>query len=143
MPIEEINFLVGRGGLPPEPGSARKMGDLKSVRRFEYRPCRIAMGFDVDFVSEGEMLHGICRDVSDSGIQAAFDGSVTVGSSGLLILQHEAGALKLKAKVAYIEKSQVGLVFLFKTPEERARTSEYVASITNHAAASRVIQFFR
>jgi hypothetical protein len=112
-----------------------------SIRRFEYRPCRIAAGFEIDFVSEGETFRGVCRDVSDAGIRAAFAGSVTVGRCGLLILRHPAGALELQAQVAYIEKEQVGLVFLFKSPWERAMTIEYMTAITNYAAASLVVRF--
>jgi hypothetical protein len=117
------------------------MTDPNSIRKFEYRPCRIATGFDIDFVAEGETLHGVCRDVSNAGIRATFDGSVAVGSSGLLILRHPTGVFELQAQVAYIGKRQVGLVFLFNTPWERQRTIEYITSIANHAAASLVVRF--
>jgi hypothetical protein len=112
-----------------------------SIRRFEYRPCRIATGFDIDFVSGGETLHGLCRDVSDAGIRATLDGSVEVGSSGLLILRPPTGLLELEAQVAYIEDRQVGLVFLFDTPWECALTIEFIASIANHEAPFLIVRF--
>ena len=117
------------------------MNELDSIRRFEYRPCRLKTGFGVDFVAGGETLHGLCRDVGDAGICAEFDGSLAVGASGLLILRHPAGVLKLEARVAYIEKCQVGLVFLFQTPAECEITSEFIASIANDATAPRLIRF--
>jgi hypothetical protein len=80
-------------------------------------------------------------DVSDEGIRAALDGSVIVGSSGLLKLHHPDGVLEIEAQVAYIEKCQVGLIFLFKTPWERKLTIEYMASIANRAADCLVVPF--
>jgi hypothetical protein len=117
------------------------MTSLESVRKFEYRPFRLKIGFDVDFEAGDVILHGLCRDVSDAGIRVEFDGSAVVGSSGLLILRHPTGELRLEAHVAYIEKCQVGLVFLFKTQWEREMTSEFITTIANHAAASPVVQF--
>jgi len=92
------------------------MSSPSSIRKFEYRHCRITTGFDVDFVANGETFHGICKDVGNSGIRATFDGPLVVGSSGLLILRHPVGALQLDAQVVYIEKRQVGLEFRFNTP---------------------------
>jgi hypothetical protein len=117
------------------------MRDLKSIRNFEYRPCRITTGFDVDFVAGGETLHGLCRDVSNAGIRVKLDGTVAVGDSGLLILRHPTGVLKLEAQVAYIDKCYVGLVFVFKTPWERVTAIEYMAAIASHVAAPMVVRF--
>jgi hypothetical protein len=116
------------------------MTDANNIREFEYRPCRITTAFNIDFVTGGEMLHGMCTDVSNSGIRASLDGSVAVGSSGLLILRHPIGVLELEAQVAYIEKSEVAIVFLFKTPWECSMTIEYMASIANQVAPSPVIR---
>lgn len=117
------------------------MRDLDSIRRFEYRHPRMTTGFNVDFAAGAETLHGLCRDVSEDGIRAEFDGSVVVGSSGLLVLRHPIGVLKLEARVAYVERRQVGLVFLFQTPWERRVTIEFVASIANHKGTSLAVRF--
>jgi PilZ domain len=117
------------------------MTGMESVRKFEYRPFRLKIGFDVDFEAGEVILHGLCRDVSDSGIRVEFDGSMIEGNSGLLILRHPIGELRLEVQVAYIEKCQVGLVFLFKTQWERDMTIEFITTIANHAAASPVVQF--
>jgi hypothetical protein len=117
------------------------MTDLKSVRKFEYRPCRITTGFDVDFVVGGLTLSGICRDVSDTGIRVKLEGSVAVGDSGLLILHHPTGMLRLEAHVAYIDKCHVGLVFAFETPWERTIAIEYMATIANRNVDSMVVRF--
>jgi hypothetical protein len=99
------------------------------------------IGFDVDFEAGDETFHGLCRDVSDAGIRVEFDGSVVVGIGGLLILRHPTGVLKLEARVAYIEKCQVGLLFLFTSQWERELTIEFIASIANHTGNSQVICF--
>jgi hypothetical protein len=117
------------------------MSELESFRKFEYRPCRIVTGFNVEFVTAGETVQGLCRDVSDSGIRAKLDGSVAVGDSGLLILRHPAGVLEIEAQVAYIEKFQVGLEFRFKTSWERELTIEYIALIVSQSAESQVVPF--
>jgi len=117
------------------------MSALKSIRKFEYRPCRIAAGFDVDFVVGAETIHGRCRDVSDTGIRAALDVFVSVGSSGLLILRHPTGELEIESRIAYAEKDHVGLIFLFRSSWEREITSDYIASISSIADASLIIQF--
>jgi hypothetical protein len=121
-------------------GPAR-MTEPSNIRNFEYRPCRIAAGFGIDFVAGGETLHGICRDVSNSGIRATLNGSVAVGNSGVLILHHPMGELKLEAQVAYIEELKVGLEFLFKTTWECAMTIEFVASIANYSPTALVVRY--
>jgi hypothetical protein len=88
----------------------------------------------------GETLHGICKDVSNSGVRATLNGSVAVGDSGLLILLHSMGVLELEAQVAYIEKLHVGFEFRFKTPWECAATIEFVASIANHSATALAVR---
>lgn len=117
------------------------MTELNSVRKFEYRPCRVTTGFDVDFVVGDETFIGLCRDVSDTGIRVKLDGSVVVGDCGLLTLRHPMGTLKVEAQVAYIDNAYVGLVFDFETARERTATAEYMTVIANHAAASMLVQF--
>jgi hypothetical protein len=117
------------------------MNDLSGVRKFEYRPSRIAAGIDVEFKTGGDTIQGACRDVSDTGIRASLDGSVVVGSSGVLTLRHTIGVLALEAQVAYVDKSQVGLTFLFKSNWEREITAEYIASIVNLTVPSNVVPF--
>ena len=117
------------------------MNDLSGVRKFEYRPSRIAAGIYVEFKTGGETIPGTCKDVSDTGIRASLDGSVVVGSSGVLTLRHSIGVLALEAQVAYMDKSQVGLTFLFKTNWEREITAEYIASIVNLTVPSQVVPF--
>jgi PilZ domain len=110
------------------------MSDMESIRKFEYRRSRMKTGFGIDFVSDGETLHGICGDVSDAGIRAEFTGPLVVGRSGLLILRHPSGAVKIEAQVAYIEKHWAGLVFLFKTPSDCEKAIQFVASISSLTA---------
>jgi hypothetical protein len=117
------------------------MTEPSSIRKFEYRPCRIAAGVGVDFVVGGDTLHGMCKDVSNSGIRATLNGSVAVGNSGFLTLRHPIGVLELEAQVAYIEELQVGLEFLFKTTWECAMTIEFVASIANHSTTALAVRF--
>jgi hypothetical protein len=117
------------------------MADQSTIRKFEYRPCRITTSFGIDFVVDESVFRGICRDVSDSGIRATFDSSLTVGSTGRLTLHHPVGALELEARIACIENHYVGLVFLFKTPWESAKTIDYMASITNYKADPLVVRF--
>ena len=117
------------------------MSELENIRKFEYRPCRIASGFTIDFVMETETIRGICRDVSDTGIRATLDGFVAVGKSGLLILRHPTGELEIESRIAYSEKDHVGLIFLFKSCWEREITSDYIASIKSCADPALIIQF--
>lgn len=117
------------------------MTDPSNVRKFEYRSCRITAGIDVEFVTAGETIPGTCKDVSEAGIRASLDGSVHVGASGILTLRHPIGVLAIEAQVAYIERSQVGLTFNFKTTWEREITAEYIASIANLTAPSQIVPF--
>ena len=88
-------------------------------------------GLDVTFLAGGVTVPGICRDVSSAGVRAEFDGMVTIGSSGELILRHPSGVLNLEAQVTYIENGQVGLVFLFRTPAECALVARLIAAISD------------
>lgn len=117
------------------------MSELENVRRFEYRPSRIAAGFDVDYVAGESSFHGLCRDVSDTGIRAVFDEPLTVGTTGVLILRHPAGRLQLEAQVSYAENRQVGFVFIFSSAWEREMTTGYIASIAKFTAETPVIRF--
>jgi hypothetical protein len=110
--------------------------DLDAIRRFVYREPRLTTGFTVDFVSGGRPWRGLCRDVSDAGIRAEFDDLIEVGSSGLLILRPPTGVLEIPARVAYIKKRQVGLLFLFQTVWERRMTIEFIAAITKVTGTS-------
>lgn len=111
-----------------------------TIRKFQYRPFRIDAGFGVDFVAAGVTLHGICRDVSNSGVRAALEGSVTVGDSGLLILRPSIGVLEVEAKVAYIGELHVGFEFLFKTPWECTTTTAFVSSIASHSTTALAVR---
>jgi PilZ domain len=121
------------------------MSSLDSIRKFEYRPFRMRIGFDVDFEVEGMTLHGSCRDVSDAGIRVEFYGAVVVGSSGVLTLHYlkhyPTSGLSVEAHVAYVEKYQVGLVFLFKTQCQRDLTMDFITTIANLTAAPIVVRF--
>jgi hypothetical protein len=113
------------------------MSDLQNVRDFEYRPSRMRADIGVDFLAEDDVLHGICKDVNNTGIRAQFDCCVAAGRSGLLILRHPTGVLKLEARVAYVENGQVVLVFDFKTPSEYEMAVQFIASTTDRVAVSR------
>ena len=113
---------------------------LDGIRRFTYREPRMAAGFRVEFVTAGSPSRGLCRDVSDAGIRAEFDDPLTVGGCGLLILRPPTGVLELRAQVAYIEKQQVGLLFLFETSWERRMTMEFIAAIGNDGGRSPIVR---
>ena len=117
------------------------MSDLDGIRRFVYREPRTSTGFRINFIAGGSSLHGLCRDVSDAGIRAEFDDPLTVGDSGLLILRPPTGVLEMRAQVAYMEKRQVGLLFLFETAWERTMTIEFIAAIANDPGTSAMVRF--
>ncbi len=85
-------------------------------------------------------MRGLCRDVSESGIRAEFDDPLVLSGTGLLILRPPTGVLELRAQVAYIEKRQVGLLFLFETLWERRMTDEFIAAIANHARMAPIVR---
>ncbi len=116
------------------------MRDLDSIRRFVYREPRMTTGFNVNFVTGGPPFFGLCRDVSDAGIRAEFDDPIIVGETGLLILRPPAGVLEVRAQVAYVERRQVGLLFLFQTPWERRTTIDFIAAIGNGAGPSAAVR---
>jgi PilZ domain len=115
------------------------MSPVDSTRKFQYREPRLKIGFNVDFATGGALFPGFCRDVSNAGIRGEFEGPIVVGSEGLLILRPPAGVLELQARVAYVDKRQVGLLFLFGTPWERTSTLEFIAEITQGAGANPVV----
>ncbi len=110
------------------------------MRSFVYREPRLVTGFQVDFVAAGLAFHGLCRDVNDAGIRAEFDDPLVVGASGLLILRPPSGVLELQARVAYIEKRQVGFLFLFGTSWERTMTMVFIAAIADDAGTSPIVR---
>jgi hypothetical protein len=139
--MDSTAFLMGNHLGLQIPRGLQKMSDPKTIRRFEYRPCRINAGIKVDFVTDAGTFHGLCRDVSDTGIRAWFDGLLELGNSGVLTLRHPAGVLELEGQIAYVEEYQVGLTFIFRSPWERRMTVEYIASIANQRVPTPVIPF--
>jgi hypothetical protein len=126
--------------VPRVAGGLTEMRDLDSIRRFVYREPRMSTGFHVDFIAGSSPFRGLCRDVSDAGIRAEFDDPLVVGDSGLLILRPSTGVLELHAQVAYIEKRQVGLLFLFETPWERRMTVDFIAAIANDTGTAAIVR---
>jgi hypothetical protein len=118
-----------------------EMSNSGSIRKFEYRPCRITTGFDVDFMPTKETFHGICKNVSNSGIRATFYDPLSAGDSGLLILRHPIGILELNATIVYAEETQMGFEFLFPSPRECAMTAEYMDLIVDQAASPLIFRF--
>ena len=102
---------------------------METVRDFVYRKPRMTMGFQVEFVMGAARFHGFCKDVGVAGIRAEFEDSLIEGITGLLILRPRSGVLEIRARVAYIEQSQVGLLFLFETPWEQRMTLDFIAGI--------------
>jgi hypothetical protein len=94
----------------------------------------------VEFVPGTSPFRGLCRDISDAGIRAEFDAPLIVGDSGLLILRPHTGVLELRAQVTYIERREVGLLFLFGTPWERRMTVEFVAAIANDTGTAAFVR---
>jgi hypothetical protein len=113
---------------------------LDNIRNFVYRESRLVTGFPVEFVVAGATFRGICRDVSDAGIRAEFDDPLVVGGSGLLILRPPTGVLELQAQVAYIERRQIGLLFVFETSWERNMTMDFIAAIAGDSGQSPVVR---
>lgn len=117
------------------------MSNPSSIRKFEYRPCRITAGFDVDFMPDKETFHGVCKDVSHTGIRATFYDPLAAGTSGLLTLRHPTGVLELEALIVYVDEAQVGFEFLFQSTRECAMTAEYMDSIVDKAASTLIFRF--
>jgi hypothetical protein len=145
--IDTMGFLADKYKRPissacSSPGHKRRgptgTRGLDDIRRFVYREPRMTTGFTVEFATGGPPARGLCRDVSDAGIRAEFDDLIEVGSSGLLILRPPTGVLEIPARVAYVEKRQVGLFFLFKTPWERRITNEFIAAIAKVTGTSSI-----
>jgi hypothetical protein len=117
------------------------MANTSNVRKFEYRPYRIAAGFAVEFIVGNQSVQGMCCDVSDTGIRAEFNAALPEGAQGLLILRHSTGTLEVEAQVGYQEKAQVSLTFLFKSSWERGLAMEYIAGIANHQDTAPFVRF--
>jgi hypothetical protein len=96
------------------------------MRNFEYRRPRLASGFTVEFTVDNETLHGLCRDANDAGIRVELDGVVIIGSLGTLVLRYHTRVLSREARVAYIEKQQVGLSFVIQTLQDNEETSQFI-----------------
>jgi hypothetical protein len=109
---------------------SKKGRTLDIIRRFEYRRPRLTTGFSVEFVLTEQTLYGLCRDVSDAGIRAEFNGAMSVGKTGMLILRHPMRVLRLEAEVAYLGKSGAGLSFLFDSTQQRELTVQFISQIT-------------
>ena len=105
--------------------------DLDSVRKFEYRLFRISAGFAVSFVLDNQIFRGLCKDISDTGIRAEFDGPLLPGAEGSLTLHHRTGDSKFDARVAHSRSGEVGIEFVFQAPWQHEMAIQAVAAIVN------------
>ena len=99
------------------------------MRKLEYRRPRRPVSFTVEFLSNGEILRGLCRDVTDAGLRVDFDGRAIIGTSGTLTLRHPTRVFSIKATIAYLDNAHTVLTFLFDTPQERGTAAQFFTSI--------------
>jgi hypothetical protein len=102
---------------------------MDNMRDFVYRKPRMTTGFQVEFVVGSVSFHGFCKDVGAAGIRAEFEDDLHEGSCGLLILRPRRGVLEIRSQVAYVEKCQVGLLFLFETAWEQRMTVDFITGV--------------
>jgi PilZ domain len=105
------------------------------MRRLEYRRPRSTTAFHVDFVVDGKLLHGRCRDASESGIRAELDSTAVVGSSGLLVLHRREGTVKRLARVAYLDGPTAGLPFLVNPTHEDDDSTTAITVVAANSVA--------
>lgn len=117
------------------------MNGPENIRSFQYRPSRITAGFNVDFVTNEETFHGLCRDISETGLRAAFDYALDVGSSGTLTLLHPIGTLTLEAMIGYVDRTEAGFEFVFRSARDHEIATEYIAGIAKADKGTQVVPF--
>src|SRR5450756_1827866 len=101
------------------------------MRNFEYRRPRMETGLNVDFVTNGRTLYGVCSNIGVSGICAEFDSFPAVGSVGDLIIHHPKCVLRRRAQIAYLDKSLVGISFFPPTASETQATRHLLDLVAN------------
>lgn len=100
------------------------------LRPFEYRNPRLHTHFALDFHVEGEVLHGMCTDVSTGGVRATFgERKMALGSTGSLVLRHPLRQFTLQATVAHLAEDHVGLVFEAENSAERAASQQFTSMV--------------
>jgi len=105
------------------------------MRKFEYRPPRLRSNLRVEFLLPDRTLHGWCINISDSGIRVTLDAKAPIGSTGSLILNHPQCSFTIEAVVSHrqIITGEVGLSFIFHTPQERELARQFLNFTTEYS----------
>lgn len=138
--VSRTQNLSFRSILPlPERGSARRSASsytcsrrqkLILIESFAYRHPRIVASLPVEFVTEGGVLFGFTRDVSEQGLLADFGEPVLLQTDGRLRFRTGKCVVEFAARVTHTDGFLSGFAFAFSSEQE----SSFIRSIV-HALA--------
>lgn len=88
------------------------------IHAYAYRTPRVAASLAVEFVTEGGVLSGHTRDISEHGLRADFGEPVLPKTAGRVRFRTGRCLLELEAHVSHTEGYTAGLVFVFASEAE-------------------------
>jgi hypothetical protein len=100
-------------------------------RSLQPRALRVAADFPLSYLAEpgvGPRIEGNCLNISDSGLLGEFAESLDLWTEGEVVVQFGGGALGVRVRVARVDGTRAGFVFLYEDSEQRRTIAEVVAS---------------
>ncbi len=88
------------------------------MRRFLYRQPRLKTNLSMDFIREDNVVLGICRSISESGVGGTLSHPVPVGSEGALTLYFQEQSVKVQAVIETSEPEETRIRFLALDPKD-------------------------
>ena len=108
-----------RMGLDLFRSSAESSALVESQATDRPRATRVRLDAEVSFVVGGRRHKGRCINVSESGLLACFDHPPDVWVEGEVELQAGGYYLNIQARVARVERNDVGFAFCLNTENDR------------------------
>jgi len=109
--------------------ASRKSIIVDSIRPFHYRSRRIPTGFPVDFSCHGQIMRGICVNVSDDGLCAEMESATEPGSTGPLTLRPSGRQFQVTAEAVSVADNRTAFAFCFQSDWEHEKVAELITSL--------------
>ena len=88
------------------------------MRRFLYRQPRLKTNLSMDFIRGDNVVLGVCRSLSESGVGGTLSHPVPVGSQGTLTLYFQEQSVKVQAVIETSEVEETRIRFLAIDPKD-------------------------
>jgi PilZ domain len=99
------------------------------MQRFDYRCPRYCVDLPVQFTVQDLTPIGRCTEISQEGMRLELEQPLLSYPCGKVAMTYQNQAFEFNVRVAHVEASRVGVVFLYESDAEREAVAHLVAAL--------------